>query len=344
MAVLTLAPAAVKAGNRLPLPYLSETKRTLKPKRLKKGDTIGIICPGSYITEEELNDTINNLELLGFKAKYTENVLAKSGYLAGDDKTRVSDINEMFADEKVNGIICARGGYGCARILPLINYDIIINNPKVIFGYSDVTALLIAINEKTGLVCYHGPVGISTFNEFTLKYFKSVLMEPENNLELISENLEKNIDKPEFKIDVITAGSAEGILTGGNLSLVSSLVGTPYEADLTNKILFLEEVGEEPYKIDRMLTQVLMSKNFDKINAIALGIFSDCEKDEENPGFEESFTLKEVLYDRLSKLGIPVIYGLSFGHVSNKFTLPLGINAMLNTETEILTLLEKAVE
>lgn len=344
LTLLSVLPSAALTKSKDIPGQFSESVKTIKPKRLKEGDTLGIICPGSFITEEELNDTIENISKLGLKAKYSNNVLAKKGYLAGEDKLRTDDLNNMFEDDEVNGIICARGGYGCARILPYIDYSIIKNNPKVIFGYSDITALLIAIYKKTGLVCFHGPVGISTFNEFSTKYFRNVLMETPNELELISEILEEKSDDPAYAIDIISEGSAEGLLTGGNLSIVASLMGTPYEIDLAGKILFLEEVGEEPYRIDRMLTQILMSGNIDKLKGIALGVFSDCESDETNPGFDESFTLKEVLLDRLAKLGIPVIYGLSFGHVSNKFTLPLGVNAKLDTDTKSLFLLESSVQ
>jgi len=310
----------------------------IKPKRLKQGDTIALVAPGSYISEEELQDTIDNLQSLGFRAVYNKSILNKTGYFSGNDKERAEELMEMFSRKDVNGIICARGGYGCARILPLLDYNVIINNPKVLIGYSDITALLYGIYSKTGLVCFHGPVGISTFNEFSTNYLKDVLIFPQDNLELISIPEE---DNPEPI--TITNGKAAGELVGGNLSVAVSLIGTEYDINTKNKIIFLEETSEEPYRIDRMLTQMIMSGKFEKAAGIALGVFDNCEPKKDKPSFDSSFSLMEVLFDRLYGLGIPVVYGLSFGHIKNKFTLPFGIKAELNSDEKEITLLEKAV-
>ncbi len=316
--------------------------RKILPPKLNKGDTIGLIAPGSFITEDELNESITNLKDLGFNVKYSENILARFGYLAGTDKQRADDVNGMFADSDVKGIVCARGGYGCSRILPFLNYSIIKQNPKVLIGYSDITALLYGIYSQTGVVCFHGPVGISTFNEFSVDNLKNVLMQPERNFEMKSAVDEGNDEL--YKIIPIRSGVAEGELVGGNLSIVVSLIGTPYDVDTKGKILFLEDVGEEPYRIDRMLTQLIQAGKFDDIAGIALGVFKNCRVKEKDPSFSKSFTLPEVLYDRLYNLGVPVIYGLSFGHIENKFTLPVGINARLDVGNQTLTLLEKAVK
>jgi len=316
----------------------SDSADKIKPKRLKQGDTIALITPGSYISEVELQDSIKNLQSLGFKAVYNKSILNKTGYFSGNDKERAEELMEMFSRKDVNGIICARGGYGCARILPLLDYDVIINNPKVLIGYSDITALLYGIYSKTGLVCFHGPVGISTFNEFSTNYLKDVLIFPQDNLELISIPEE---DNPEPI--TITNGKAAGELVGGNLSVAVSLIGTGYDINTENKIIFLEETSEEPYRIDRMLTQMIMSGKFEKAAGIALGVFDNCEPKKDKPSFDSSFSLKEVLFDRLYGLGIPVVYGLSFGHIKNKFTLPFGIKAELNSDEKEITLLEKAV-
>ncbi len=318
--------------------FSSKQYQIIKPKRLKKRDTVGLITPGSYISEEELKDCISNLQMLGFKAVYNESILNKIGYFSGNDKQRAEELMEMFSRKDVDGIMCARGGYGCSRILPLLDYDVIKDNPKVLIGYSDVTALLYGIHSKTGLVCFHGPVGISTFNEFSTNYLKNVLISPHDNLQLITSPEE---DKSEPI--TITSGKAEGELIGGNLSVVVSLIGTEYDIDTANKIIFLEETTEEPYRVDRMLTQMLMSGKFDDASGIAVGVFDNCEPKKEDPSFENSFSLMEVLFDRLSGLGIPVVYGLSFGHIKNKFTLPFGIKAELNAGEKTLTLLEQAV-
>jgi muramoyltetrapeptide carboxypeptidase len=244
----------------------------------------------------------------------------------------------MFLDKKLKAIFTVRGGYGCSRLLPLLDFDIIRSNPKIFVGYSDITALLYGIYAKTGLVGFHGPVGISSFSEFSVKHLKNILSEPIHNYEM------KNLPDEEAKILVIAEGVSEGELIGGNLSIVVSLIGTEYDVDTKDKIIFLEEIGEEPYRIDRMLTQMRQSGKFDSCSGIALGVFRRCDIDQKNPKFENSLSLKQVLEDRLGDLGIPVIYGLSFGHIKNKITLPFGIKARLDTYNKKLVLLESAVK
>jgi muramoyltetrapeptide carboxypeptidase len=313
----------------------------IKPGRLNEGDTLGLIAPGSFISQDELNDSISNLEELGFKVKFNKSILDKHGYLAGTDSIRANDINLMFADKQVNGIICARGGYGCNRLLPFIDYNNIKNNPKVLCGYSDITSLISAIFAKTGLVGFHGPVGISTFNEFSVNYFKDVLMNSQNGVVLKSAI--EDSDSSDYDRYTIRGGTAEGILVGGNLSIITSLLGTPYDMNYDNKIIYLEEVGEEPYRVDRMLTELMLAGKFKHAAGIAIGVFNNCEPKKRNASFSTSFSLKEVLFDRLFNLGIPVVYGLSFGHITNKFTLPTGINAKLDVTEQTLTLLEPSV-
>ncbi|GAB6282977.1 MAG: LD-carboxypeptidase [Ignavibacterium sp.] len=327
----------------------------IKPKHLKAGDKIGLISPGGFITENELKESISNIENLGYEVVPGKNVLEKFGYFAGTDEQRASDLNEMFLNEKVNGIVCTRGGYGCSRILPLLNYDAIRNNPKILIGYSDVTALFYGIFSQTGLITFHGPVATSTFNDFSVNNFKNVLMSKQKNLTLYNpiETINNNLNsennnlnsenKNSNQIKIIRSGKAEGILIGGNLSIVVSMIGTRYDIDYTDKIIFLEEVGEEPYRIDRMLTQMIQSKKFDKAAGIALGVFSKCEAKPNQSGITNSFSLIEVLGERLYPLGIPVIYGMSFGHIINKFTLPFGINTKLDVDNQTLTLLESVV-
>jgi muramoyltetrapeptide carboxypeptidase len=321
--------------------FSGESLQSIKPPRLRKGDTLGLVTPGSYISEKELEDSVKSLEDLGFIVTYSEKILDRNGYFSSPDNKRADDLNKMFERKDVKGIVCARGGYGCSRILPLLDYDLIKNNPKVLTGYSDVTALVCGIFAKTGLVCFHGPVGISTFNEFSVKYFDDVLINPKKRLTLISEYDEKDWEGK--NITPIKSGKAEGELTGGNLSVVVSLIGTEYDIDTSGKILFLEDIGEEPYSIDRMLTQIIQAGKFENAKGIALGVFKDCESKKESPSFDSSFSLMEVFFERLGNLGIPVIYGLSFGHIKNKFTIPLGVNAELDVDNQTLTLLESAV-
>jgi muramoyltetrapeptide carboxypeptidase len=316
-------------------------KSLIKPTRLKQGDTIALVTPGSYITEQEKEESINNLRGLGFKVIYTDRLMQKNGYFSATDKERAADLNEMFERKDVQGIMCARGGYGCARILPYLDYDLIKNNPKPLIGFSDVTALQYALYNNSNLITFHGPVSISTFSSFSVKNFKIVLLNPSRELEL--ENSKTGNNNNPYGITVISEGKAKGKLVGGNLSIVVSMIGTEYDIDFSDKIIFLEEFLEEPYRIDRMLTQLIQAGKFENAAGIALGVFKMCEPNETDPSFSESFSLMEVLKDRLGILKIPVVYGLSFGHIADKFTLPFGVNAELNSDTKQLKLLEPGV-
>jgi len=319
----------------------TSNKKLIKPTRLKNGDTIAIVTPGSYITEQEKEESINNLRSLGFNVIYSDRLMQKNGYFSATDEERAADLNEMFKRKDVQGIMCARGGYGCARILPYLDYRLIENNPKPLTGFSDVTALQYALYNNSNLITFHGPVSISTFSSFSIKNFNNILLHPKEELEL--ENSKTTNNHNPYGISVISDGVAEGELIGGNLSIVVSLIGTDYDIDLSGKIIFLEEFLEEPYRIDRMLTQMIQAEKFENAAGIALGVFKMCEPNEINPSFSESFSLLEVLEDRLGKLKIPVVYGLSFGHIADKFTLPFGVTAELNSDTKQLKLLEPGV-
>ena len=319
----------------------SSKKKLIKPNRLRKGDTIALVTPGSYITQHEKEESINNLNNLGFNVTYSDRLMQKNGYFSATDKERAADLNEMFEREDVKGIMCARGGYGCTRILPYLDYELISNHPKPFIGFSDVTALHFALYKNSRLVTFHGPVATSTFSRFSTSNFNEVLFEPKDELKLINSRTGNNYNP--YGITTISEGRAEGELIGGNLSIVVSLIGTEYDVDFSGKIVYLEEFLEEPYRVDRMLTQMLQAGKFRNIAGIALGVFKLCEPSKSNPTFSSSFSLMEVLKDRLGNLGIPVVYGLSFGHVVDKFTLPFGIKAELNTEMIQLKLLERAV-
>ncbi len=315
-------------------------KKIIKPKRLKKGDTIGLVTPSSPITKGQLEKTIKNLEELGFKLKYNEShLLAEKGYLAGEDLLRATSVNRMFEDKTVDGIWCVRGGYGAGRILPMLDYKMIKKNPKVLIGYSDITGLIQGIFLNTGLICFHGPAGASDFTDYTTRHVQNVIMTPSK--EYTIEHLEEHETKEEtlFHSTIIAKGKAKGRLIGGNLTLITSLMGTPYDIDMDKKLVFLEDIGEKPYRIDRMLTQMLLAGKFDKARGVILGIFRGCEMKEG----DKSLKLAETMNDRFGKLGIPVMYGYSFGHIKNQFTLPVGIKAKMDTETKTVTLLEEAV-
>ncbi len=323
----------------------------IKPARLKEGDTIAVIAPSSGLPEHVIQRAIGNLEKLGFVLKLGKNIRAMRGYLAGTDQQRLDDLHAAFADKSVKAVWCIRGGYGATRFLPQLNYDIIRKNPKIFIGYSDITALHVAIHQKTGLTTFHGPVGTSDFGDYTKPHVLNILMHPTPNykISLCPHNTTdaEKLFKPAVveaginKSEIIVDGKCRGQLIGGNLSLLSSAAGTQYALkNVKGKILFMEDVDERPYRIDRMLTQLMHSVDLRSCAGIALGIFDGC-----NPTAEDKNTLSlsECLHDRLGHLGIPVIYGLSFGHIKHQCTLPYGIEAELNTTDKTLTLLESAV-
>ncbi|MEP0860525.1 MAG: LD-carboxypeptidase [Ignavibacterium sp.] len=319
-----------------------EKVSVIKPPRLKEGDRIALVAPGSYISESELQDSVKNLSDLGFQVTFSERLTLQNGYFSGTDQQRADDLMDMFEREDVDAIMCVRGGYGCARILPLLDYSIIKKHPKILIGYSDVTALLYGIFRKTGLITFHGPVATSTFNEFSVSNFKSVLMNTNSQKKFYNAN--PSSDENIYGVRTLVKGKAKGRLVGGNLSIMVSLIGTKHDVDYANKIIFIEEIGEEPYRIDRMLTQLIQADKFKNASGVMMGIFSKCEPKEKDASFSKSFTLIEVLQDRFADFKIPVIYGMSFGHVKDKFTIPFGALAELDTNEQTFTLLESAVK
>ena len=325
-------------------PIFSQSKRAkktkiIKPKRLKKGETVAVIAPAGSIGEDAVKKALENLESLGLKGKVSANALAVNGYLAGTDRQRLDDLHRAFADREVSAVWCLRGGYGAGRLLPNIDYDLIRKNPKILLGYSDITALHLAISQKTGLVTFHGPVASSGLSDYTRRHLENVLMNPQAPYKIELSEDQRAQESKLYKTEIITGGKARGRLTGGNLSLLAALAGTSFAlGDVRGKILFIEDVGEQPYRIDRMLTQLRQTVDLRSAAGIALGVFADSEAQGEN-----TQSLLDVLKDRLGDPGIPVIYGLSFGHVRDKFTQPMGIEAELDTAKATMTLLETGV-
>jgi muramoyltetrapeptide carboxypeptidase len=284
LAAMTLASASgLKAGN-----LKAEQPGRILPARLKKGDLIGLVTPGSSVTAEQLNDCIAKLEAMGFRTTCRDSVLSEYGYFAGKDPERAHELMEMFTREDVDGIWCVRGGYGSIRILDLLDYDLIRKNPKVFIGYSDITALLTSIYQETGLVTFHGPVGTSDFNRFSVKSMKKVLMDAGGEYKYPYKREKGSRDNPEFDLYTINGGRAEGILIGGNISVLDSIIGTAFEPDFENKIVYLEEIGEKTYRVDKMLFHLLSGTNLKQAAGIVMGVFGEC-----NINDAPSLTLKE---------------------------------------------------
>ncbi len=234
--------------------------------------------------------------------------------------------------------MCIRGGYGSIRILDILDFELIEQNPKVLIGYSDITALLSSIYEQTGLITFYGPLGISEFNDFTVKSLKKIVMNPVNNYKYPYKREDNTGENPEFDIYTINGGKAEGELIGGNISVLDSMIGSRFETNFNNKIVYLEETEEKTYRVDKMLVHLLQATNLKKAAGIVMGAFNEC-----NINDEPRLTLKEAIGDLLKPLDIPVSYGLSFGHIDTMLTIPNGIMARMNADRNTLKLLEKAV-
>lgn len=307
----------------------------IKPKPLQKADTIGLISPASRLPKkEQYGEIINQVKELGYKVKVGSNAQNRYGYLAGTDKERADDLNAMFADDSVDAILPFRGGWGCNRILDLIDYEMIRGNPKILVGFSDITSLMMAIYEKTGLVTFHGPVGKSEWTDYTTRHFRDTLggMQ-EHSLDIPGSELCE--DCSDFS--AITPGKATGRLLGGNLSVLTAMMGSDYPPDWKNKILFVEEVGEDIYRIDRMLTQLKLNGVLDEISGFIFGQCVNCQRSN-----SYSLTLKQVFDDHIKPLNIPAFSGAMFGHIDNMLTLPVGILAEVDAQKGRITLKESA--
>lgn len=309
----------------------------LKGKKLKFGDTIGFIGPsGAVRTEGAIERAVKETERMGFRVKLGESAGRKYGYLSGSDEVRARDINAMFADSEVDAIICLRGGYGATRLLDRLDYDLIRQNPKIFMGFSDITALHIAFLEKCDLSTFHGPMATSNWaskplDPFSLESMYRAIMHVEPAGELPNP--------PEFDRQTVNPGCAEGLLVGGNLTLIAASLGTPWEINTKDRILFIEEVGERTYSVDRMLTHLRLAGKFDDCAGVVFGDFADCPV--EYPEF--GLTLDEIIRDIVVPCGKPVFTGLRCGHCTPTLTLPLGVRCRMDADQCALTVLESAV-
>lgn len=310
-----------------------------KPATLRKGDTVGIISSGFRILQDvDLQYAIERLQNLGLQVKVGKAVLKQYGYLAGTDQERADDINQFFADPEVKAIIQLRGGFGSARVLDLLDYSLIAKNPKILLGMSDTTALLLAIYQKTGLVTFHGPNAGKPWPTFTLDYIKALLFE---NQMLTFKNPDTPADDlimTQDRIEVIHKGRAQGRLIGGNLAVVLSMLGSTYLPDFTGAILFIEEINEAHYRIDRMLTQLKLAGILDKLNGIVIGKCMNCGT--HYPA--NALRLMQIFNDHLKPLNIPAWYGAMISHENRIFTLPIGITVEIDADTGSIKMLETA--
>ena len=314
----------------------------IKPRALKPGATIGLITPATPTTDpDRLAAAHRALKFFGFDVKVGKNVGRRAGYFGSTPEERLDDLHAMFRDREVNAVFALRGGYGAQHLLDRIDYDLLRKNPKIFLGYSDITALHLAINKHAGLVTFHGPNMLSEFTEYSQQHFRRAMFDAKP-LGVLANPPESNQIRPKHPLRTIRSGTATAPIIGGNLTLISTLMGTPYEIDCRGKILLLEDIGEEPYRIDRMLTQLRLAGKFQDAVGIVVGECVDCGPSDFKPSLGSNFSLGEVLDAMLKPLSIPVFYGLTFGHTDDQLTLPLGVLATMDADKGTLEIKEAA--
>ena len=294
----------------------------IRGPRLQPNQTVGVIAPSSPVNQSEISEGLKLLESFPLKVKHGRHLFDRLNYLAGPDHDRLSDLHQMFSDPDIKAIFCARGGYGSARLLKEIDFSMIRDNPKIFVGFSDVTALLIALYKECGLVTIHGPTLSNLPNDKNWEHLSRLITTSQRHQVSFQHG------------SVINGGTAMGTLLGGNLSTLCSLLDTPFLPSFDGMILFLEEKGESHYRLDRMLTQLLLSNRLNGLAGLAIGQMVDCGEEEE---------VNSLLHERLGALPIPVATGLPTGHGGENISLPLGLPALLDTERMLLKVEESAV-
>jgi muramoyltetrapeptide carboxypeptidase len=312
-----------------------------KPRRLRPGDTVGLIEPAGFTEDAfDLALVLETIRAMGLVPKPAPHVLKRYGYLAGTDQDRAGDINAMFADDAVRAIFAVRGGWGCARVLPFLDFERIGANPKLLIGFSDVTALHLALAARAGFTSIHAPNAANSWGALSWDSLRRLVFEGATPTYRNPAASEDRLVQRNWRIRTFRAGTASGRLLGGNLTTLSALVGTPYLPDFTGAILFLEDVDEAEYRIDRMLTQLALSGILGRVAGVVFGQCTGCSGKEPN---YSGFTLSEVLNQHLAPLGVPAFQGALIGHVANQFSLPVGIRAEIDAEAGTIRILEPAV-
>lgn len=331
---------SLAAASAAMLPPLTMATATTPPapllaRRLKAGMKIGVVAPASTAFDQQVvRFGLEVIESLGFEVEPGKNLFQRRGYLAGADSDRATDLNAMFERPDIDAIFCLRGGYGAMRTLPMLNFEAIRANPKVLLGYSDITVLLNAIYKLTGLVTFHGPMAVESYTDYTYESFHALLLNNTPNLSLgqppLFESAPGRVER-ENRLQSIVPGTAQGHLVGGNLTLVAATMGTAYEPFFDEGILVLEDVDESPLRIDRMLTHLKLAGVFDRVRGVALGKFTNAEIS------GPSLSLETIFNDLLQRYDIPVLSGLMIGHTKDQATLPIGGQAILDADKQTLT-------
>jgi len=332
--------SARSAASPAPRPLVRAARESILAARLVPGDVVGLVDPASATWEPiDIDIVEDTLTALGLVAKRGAHLLDRRGSLAGADRDRAADVMAMFTDPAVKAVLPVRGGWGCARILPHLDFDAIGRNPKVIIGYSDLTALLLAVHARTGLVTFHGPNGASRWNDTSADFFRRVVLQGEAVTFANPREKGETLAQTEYRIRTITPGVARGRILGGNLSVLTALLGSPYLPDFRDAILFLEDVHEAPYRIDRMLTQLALAGVLKGARAVVWGTCHECEPD---AGFG-SATIPDLLDDHVKPLGVPAWRGALIGHIDRQFTLPIGAEVEVDATAGTIRMVAPAV-
>jgi muramoyltetrapeptide carboxypeptidase len=334
---------AAAAASAVPQASVRQSARIVRPKRLAPGETVALVAPASATFQTvDLDIARESLEALGLKVKVGRHLLARHGYLAGADKDRAADINAFFADRDVRAVLPIRGGWGSARLLPYLDFDAIRRNPKVVLGYSDITALLLSIHAKTGLITFHGPNGMGRWDAWSVDHMRRVLFNAEaptlENPRSLSDR--NSLVQIEHRVRTIHPGTARGRLLGGNLTVLTAIIGSPYLPAWDGAILFLEDVGEDVYRVDRMFTQLKLAGVLEKIRGFVFGTCAECGPGE---GYG-SLTFEEIFADHVKPLGVPAWSGAMIGHQMQQWTVPVGAEAEIDATRGTITLQGPAVE
>jgi len=315
----------------------------IRPRALRPGETVGVITPSTPVTDpDRLALVTRTLNHFGLRAKVGKNVGRHSVDFAASVDERLDDLHAMFRDKEVAAVFALRGGYGAGHLLDRIDYDLIRRNPKIFLGFSDITALHLAIHKRARLVTFHGPVITSSFTDYTQANFRKALFETQP-IGKVTNPHEDNELRPKHVLRTIRQGTATGPLIGGNLSLITATMGTPFEVETRGTIFFIEDVGEEPYRVDRMLTQLRLAGKFDGVAGVIFGECDGCGPSDYKPSFASPYTLGEVVDNILGKLKVPVLSGLTIGHTADQLTLPLGVTATLDADNGTLDIKESGV-
>jgi muramoyltetrapeptide carboxypeptidase len=308
---------------------------------LRRGDTVGLVKPAGFLADDlEFQLVMEAVRAMGLVPQPSAHLRSRFGYLAGQDKDRAADLNAMYGDESVRAVFAVRGGWGSARLLPYLDFDLIRANPKLLVGFSDITTLHLAFAARAGFPTIHGPNAGSSWSKLSWDSFRRLAFDAETPLYRNPAATEDRLVQRQWRTQTITPGKARGRLLGGNLTVLTSLLGTPYLPSFDGAILFLEEVDEAEYRIDRMLTQLALAGVLRRVAGVVFGQCTNCRATGPSIG---GFTLAELLRQHLQPLGVPAYQGALFGHVENQFSIPVGVRAEIDASSGTIRILDSAV-